>query len=59
MGEGARVEFHAQAFNIFNHVNLANPTSCVDCDPATDGRIFGIAPGAQMRNWQFGLRIAF
>ena len=59
VGEQTRVEFHAQAFNIFNHVNLANPNSCVDCDINTDGRIFGLAPNAQMRQWQFGLRIAF
>ncbi len=59
VGEQVSVEFRAEAFNIFNHVNLANPTSCVDCDPATDGRIFGIAPGAQMRNFQFGLKILF
>ncbi len=57
-GEQVSVEFRAEAFNIFNHVNLGNPDSCVDCGP-NDGVISGTAPGAAMRWWQFGLRIAF
>ncbi len=58
VGEQTSVEFRAEAFNLFNHVNLANPNSCVDCG-ASDARIFGTAPGAQPRQWQFGLKIAF
>ena len=58
VGEQVSVEFRAEAFNIFNHVNLGNPDSCVDCGP-NDGVISGTAPGAAMRWWQFGLRIAF
>ncbi|MCH7766120.1 MAG: hypothetical protein IH916_06145 [Acidobacteria bacterium] len=58
MGEQTSVEFRAEAFNLFNHVNLANPNSCVDCG-SSDARIFGLAPGAQPRQWQFGLKIAF
>ncbi len=58
-GEQVSVEFRAEAFNIFNHVNLGNPGSCIDCDTATDARIFGTAPGSQMRWWQFGLKVAF
>ena len=59
LSEQMKLDFQAQAFNIFNHINLANPNSCVDCDPATDGRIFGMAPGALARRWQFGLRLSF
>ncbi|HXG95113.1 MAG TPA: TonB-dependent receptor [Blastocatellia bacterium] len=57
--EGQKLEFRAEIFNIFNKVNLSNPDSCVDCNPATAGKIFGLAPGARMRNVQFGLRYSF
>ena len=59
VGEKVTVQFRAEAFNIFNIVNLGLPDPCVDCNPATDGKIFGIAEGAQMRNWQWGLRLRF
>jgi hypothetical protein len=57
--EGQKLEFRAEIFNLFNKVNLGNPDSCVDCNPATAGRIFGLAAGSRMRNVQFGLRYTF
>jgi hypothetical protein len=56
--EGLRAQFRAEAFNVLNHVNLANPNTCVDC-PGTAGRITNIFQLAVMRQWQFGLRLEF
>ena len=50
-------QFRIDAYNTFNHVNLSNPDSCVDC--GTAGRITDILGNANMREWQFGLRIEF
>ena len=55
---GLRAQFRAEAFNILNTVNLANPNGCVDC-PGTAGRITNIFQLAVMRQWQFGLRLEF
>ena len=55
--ERLKGQFRAEAFNVFNHVNLGNPDGCVDCGNA--GRIFNLAPNAIMRRWQFGLRFDF
>jgi Carboxypeptidase regulatory-like domain/TonB dependent receptor-like, beta-barrel len=57
--EGSNLEFRAEGFNIFNHVNLGQPRDCVDCNPSEAGRIFNLASGAQMRNFQFGARFIF
>jgi outer membrane receptor protein involved in Fe transport len=57
--EATNLEFRAEGFNIFNHVNLGLPDSCVDCNPGTAGKIFGLAGGAQMRQFQFGMRLSF
>jgi hypothetical protein len=57
--ETTNLEFRAEGYNIFNHVNLGQPRDCVDCNPAEAGRIFNLASGAQMRNFQFGLRFLF
>ncbi len=57
--EGTRVEFRAEGFNIFNKVNLGLPDTCVDCNPGTAGKVFSLAGGAQMRQFQFGLRLSF
>jgi hypothetical protein len=57
--EATNLEFRAEGFNIFNHVNLGLPDSCVDCNPRTAGKIFGLAGGAQMRQFQFGMRLSF
>ncbi len=56
-GERARAQFQFEAFNVFNHVNLANPDRCVDC--GTGGSITDLTPGAQMRRLQFGLKLSF
>jgi hypothetical protein len=50
-------QFRAELFNAFNHVNLGQPNPSVDSPTA--GQIFSIASLAQMRKWQFGLRLAF
>jgi hypothetical protein len=57
--EGTRLAFRAEGFNIFNKVNLGLPDSCVACNPATAGKIFSLAGGAQMRQFQFALRLSF
>jgi hypothetical protein len=68
--ERVRAQFRAEAFNVFNHVNLGQPNGCVDCDfdsktgllkspVRSDGTITSIAPNALMRQFQFGLRFSF
>ncbi|MBO0720626.1 MAG: TonB-dependent receptor [Blastocatellia bacterium] len=48
-------QFRAELFNAFNHVNLGQPNGTVDSPTA--GQITGLASLAQMRKWQFGLRL--
>jgi outer membrane receptor protein involved in Fe transport len=56
--ESAKLEFRAEAFNIFNKVNLGQPNDQVDS--ADVGRITSLAPqSGRMRQWQFGLRFSF
>ena len=57
IGEELRVQFRAEAYNVFNHPNLGNPNSCVDCFGG--GTIGGLANNASMRKMQFGLRFDF
>jgi hypothetical protein len=57
ISERVTAQLRAESYNFFNHVNLANPDSCVDC--STAGRITDILSNANMREWQFGLRIEF
>jgi outer membrane receptor protein involved in Fe transport len=57
IGEQLKIQFRAEAFNVFNHPNLGNPNSCVDCSNA--GTITGLANNAIMRRMQFGLRFDF
>lgn len=59
--ETVKLQFRAESFNIFNHVNLGNPDSCVNCNPATDGKIFSTAffNNALQRQWQFALKLDF
>jgi hypothetical protein len=53
LSERQRLEFRAEAFNIFNHVNLDTPG-------ATLSSSFGIITSAEpSRQLQFGLRYAF
>ncbi len=67
--ERLRGQFRAEAFNIFNHVNLGTPgvffsqfgfggSTCVDCGPSGGGGVIG-ATGGAMRQWQFGLKLSF
>jgi len=55
--EKLKTQFQFQAFNVFNHVNLARPNGCVDCSEV--GKITGLTAGATMRRLQFGLKVAF
>jgi hypothetical protein len=56
--ESFKAQFRAEAFNVPNRVNLANPNGCVDCG-GTSGRITNIFQLATMRQWQFGLRLSY
>ena len=62
--ERIRGAFHFDAFNVFNHVVLANPGNmCIDCTgPAAGGnagQITDINGNAAMRQLQFGLKFTF
>lgn len=57
------LQFRADFLNVFNRVNLGNPTGCVDC--ATPGGmqtgaiITTLAPNASQRQIEFALRFLF
>jgi hypothetical protein len=53
--EGKSLEFRAEAFNVFNHVNLGNPNSTVDNFAA--GQITNVE--VAMRQMQFALHFHF
>jgi hypothetical protein len=53
--EKRRLELRADAFNVFNHVNLALPNSTIDVSGA--GQITAIQ--VPMRQMQFGLHFLF
>ena len=57
--ERVNAQFRAELFNALNDVNLGQPNGNVDAKTA--GQITGLATGnlAQMRRWQFGLRVDF
>jgi hypothetical protein len=61
--EKLRMQLTAQAFNVFNHANLAGPnSSCVDCQVPTTGYItstVGSQDGSSMRRLQFAGRFQF
>ncbi len=57
--ERINTQFRMDVYNLFNHVQLGNPNTCIDCNLTDDGKITNIAPGAQMRQLQFGLRVEF
>jgi hypothetical protein len=57
VGEQLRIQFRAEAFNVFNHPNLGNPGGCVDCSGGAT--IASLANNASMRKMQFGLRFDF
>jgi hypothetical protein len=55
--EQTKVQFRAEAYNVFNHPNLGNPNGCVDC--GSGGVITGLANNATMRRMQFALKLQF
>jgi hypothetical protein len=66
--EKAKAQFQFQFYNIFNHVNLANPDGCVDCGTKnaagqliamTGGKITGIAANSQLRSLTYGFKLSF
>jgi hypothetical protein len=66
--ENLRMQLTAQAFNVFNHVNLNQPDSCVDCQDTNGvgvqnaGTIQGTVSsqdGTSMRRLQFAARFQF
>jgi len=62
--EKAKAQFQFQFYNIFNHVNLANPDNCVDCLDSntglnTGGKITGIAANSQLRSLTYGFKLSF
>jgi len=58
IGEQVKIQFRAEAYNVFNHPNLGNPGGCVDCGPV-GAQIRNLANNASMRKMQFGLRVDF
>jgi hypothetical protein len=60
--EGYNLQFLLQAYNVFNHVNLGNPNSCVDCQG--NGGTIGSTlqsqfDGTTLRRLQFAARFSF
>ena len=53
--EGWKLELQAQAFNVFNHIDLGNPNTTLT--NASFGKITGISHGP--RQFQFGLRFTY
>lgn len=56
--ERVKAQFRAESFNFGNHINLANPNTCVDC-PGSAGKITSMFRLATPRQWQFGLRLEY
>ncbi len=60
--EQLKLQFRADFFNLFNHVNLGQPDSCVDCQDGNAGTISSIVAsqdGSSMRRIQLSARIQF
>jgi hypothetical protein len=55
--ETVKAQLQFQFFNVFNHVNLDLPNSCVDC--SSGANITNIAYGSTMRQLTFGAKISF
>jgi hypothetical protein len=56
LGEGRQIEFRAEAYNLFNHVNLGNPNSTIESG-ASFGTINGTASTA--RQMQLAAKFIF
>lgn len=63
--ERFNAEFRLDTYNLFNHANLANPSTCVDCTDPNAGRITSLAASTSgisnngMRYLQFGIKLGF
>jgi len=57
LNESTRLIFRFEAFNAFNHPNLANPTLTVDAPVSQAGHIFDVSQN--MRRLQLGLHLYF
>ena len=60
--ESLRFQLRAEAFNVFNHVNLGGPDSCFDCQDGNAGYItstVGSQDGTSLRRLQFAARLQF
>lgn len=58
--ESVTAQFRVNAFNILNHINPGNPSTCIDCTVASGaGTITGMAIGAAPRQLEFSGRINF
>ena len=60
--ESIAFQIGAQAYNAFNHVNLGQPDSCVDCQDGNAGTIsstLASQDGTTMRRLQFSGRFSF
>ena len=60
--EQLNLQFRADFFNLFNHVNLGQPDSCVDCQDGSAGTISSIVSsqdGSSMRRIMLSARIQF
>lgn len=55
IGESWQLQLRAEAFNVFNHIDLGNPSTRLD--QATPGRITTVAHAP--RQLQFGFRLVF
>ena len=58
LASGTRLELRAEAINLTNHSNWANPAATLN-NPATFGRITALATGATPRIWQFAVKYVF
>ena len=56
--ERFKAQFRAESYNFGNHMNFANPSTCVDC-PGSAGKITGLFRLSTPRQWQFGLRLEY
>lgn len=60
--ESLNLQFRADFFNLFNHVNLGQPDSCVDCQDGSAGTISSIVSsqdGSSMRRIMVSARLQF
>jgi hypothetical protein len=60
--ESLNLQFRADFFNVFNHVNLGQPDSCVDCQDGNAGTISSIVAsqdGSSMRRIMLSARVQF